>query len=377
MAPIVHECVRLKLNFILIHSGQHYSRNMSETFLRGLDYPPVDYHLKVGSGSHAEETGRGLIRIERVLRLEQPNVVLVQGDTNTVLFGALAAAKLGVPVGHVEAGLRSFDETMPEEINRKIADQVSTFLFAPTETARRNLLHEGMKASRIFVTGNTIVDALDQQLNRPVKIGETRTQLKKNRPRGYFLVTIHRQENVDDARRFREVMKSLGLLRKQFGRDIIYPMHPRARKQMRKLGLRLGRIDTANPLDYNDFIDLERNATLILTDSGGVQEEACILKVPCVTIRNSTERPETLEVGSNILADGNSDDIIAKATNMLSIKRSWSNPFGDGNAAVRIIDALRHNYLEGSQNPAEIPSLQDNLVHPSFVGKSEATRQGL
>ena len=377
MAPIVHECVRLKLNFILIHSGQHYSRNMSEGFLRGLDYPPVDYHLKVGSGSHAEETGRGLIRIEQVLRLERPNVVLVQGDTNTVLSGALAAAKLGVPVGHVEAGLRSFDETMPEEINRKVADHVSTFLFAPTETARLNLLHEGMKASRIFVTGNTIVDAVDQQLHRRVKIRETRTQRKKDQPRGYFLVTIHRQENVDDDQRFREIMKGLGLLRRQFGRDIIYPMHPRARKQMQKLGLRLGRIVIANPLNYNEFIDLERNATLIITDSGGVQEEACILRVPCVTIRNSTERPETVEVGSNILADSNSDDIIAKATNMLSRRRSWSNPFGDGKAAVRILDVLRHNYLESSGNPAEDPFLQDGFVRPSFDGKPEAAHQGL
>jgi len=266
--------------------------------------------------------------------------VLVEGDTNTVLAGALAAVKVGVPVGHVEAGLRSFDRRMPEEVNRVVADHISHLLFAPTEKARENLLREGVGGEKVYVTGNTIVDAVYENLELAKRSGGNNAVEGLGVDGDYFLVTVHRQENVDDPRRFKGILDGLNLVQEYFGLPVIYPIHPRSRRRMREYGLDAGGIVLIEPLDYLSFLLLESRARLVFTDSGGVQEEACILKVPCVTLRDNTERPETIEVGANTLAGAEPKKILEKAKLMIDRDRSWSNPFGDGKAAERIVDIV-------------------------------------
>lgn len=266
----------------------------------------------------------------------EPDVVLVQGDTNTVLAGALAASKLHIKVGHVEAGLCSYDRNMPEEINRIVADHISDYLFAPTENSKSNLIKEGIAEEKISVTGNTIVDSVYQ--NR--EIAERKVNVLKDlglKPKEYFLVTAHRAENVDNRARLKEILKGLELIRCEFGLPVIFPMHPRTRKMVNEFGLGLDGIRAIEPMGFLEFLQLEANARLALTDSGGVQEETCILGVPCVTLRENTERPETVDVKSNILAGADGGTILEKAKQILQQSNSWKNPFGDGNAGRTII----------------------------------------
>ncbi|HML02300.1 MAG TPA: UDP-N-acetylglucosamine 2-epimerase (non-hydrolyzing) [Candidatus Bathyarchaeia archaeon] len=340
-SPIIRECTRVGLEFSIIHTGQHYSHNMDTVFFEQLELPTADCNLEVGSGTHAEQTGKMLIGIERVLLKQKPQIVLVEGDTNTVLAGALAATKLGIKVGHVEAGLRSYDRQMPEETNRTLADHCSDLLFAPTAKARDTLLNERIPKQKIFVTGNTIVDAVKQNIKIANEKRKTRIQKKLDlKPRTYFAVTIHRQENVDNPQRLHGIVEGLEKVQKDTGYPIVYPIHPRTKKNLKKLCLQFNKISTIDPLDYLSFLRLESNARLVLTDSGGVQEEACTLNVPCVTLRDNTERPETLEVGSNILAGTNPDKIVKCTRVMLEKKQRWKNPFGDGKAGERIVKIL-------------------------------------
>ena len=340
MSPVIRECERLGLDYFILHSGQHYSYNMDRVFFEQLELPSAAYNLDVGSGSHAEQTGRMLIGIERILMEEAPDVVLVEGDTNTVLAGALAAVKLGVKVGHVEAGLRSYDRRMPEEINRVLTDHCSDYLFAPTEKSRLILLGEGIKEDKIFVTGNTIVDAIFQNLEISKKRENVLNDLELDAG-GYFLATIHRQENVDDEERFRRILTGLERTQNEFDIPLVYPIHPRAKKRLKDFNVDLKRVMLIEPLDYLGFLQLESNARLVLTDSGGIQEEACIMGVPCVTLRDNTERPETLEVGANVLAGMVPEEIIFKTKLMLAKDCRWGNPFGDGKAGWRIVNRLR------------------------------------
>ena len=340
MSPVIRECERLNLDYFILHTGQHYTYNMDRVFFEQLELAEAKYNLDVGSGKHGEQTGKILSGVEPVLQKERPDVVLVEGDTNTVLAGALAATKLHIKVGHVEAGLRSYDRQMPEEINRVLTDHCSDYLFAPTENARRILLGEGIPDTKIFLTGNTIVDAVFQNL----EIAKDRNNALNDlhlEPRNYFLVTAHRQENVDVRKRFGGIIKGLELVSDEFGLPVIYPIHPRARKMMNHFGLKTNGIEFIEPLDYLSFIQLESKAKLVLTDSGGVQEETCILKVPCVTLRDNTERPETIDVGSNILAGTNAENIASKTEEILNRENKWGNPFGDGKAGERIIKILK------------------------------------
>jgi len=340
MSPVIRECVVRGIDYFILHTGQHYSYDLDRVFFEQLELPESRYNLDVGSGSHGEQTGRMLMGVEKVLEEERPDVVLVEGDTNTVLAGALAACKLGVRVGHVEAGLRSYDRRMPEEINRVLADHCSDYLFAPTENSRKILLGEGLPDEKIFVTGNTIVDAVYQNLGFVErKRGGVLNEYGLERGH-YFLCTVHRQENVDDREVFSSILRGLELVSREFEVPVVYPVHPRARKMMDEFGLK-PKVMLIDPVDYLTFLQLERGAGLILTDSGGVQEEACILGVPCVTLRDNTERPETVDVGSNVIAGTDPGMILEKAKFMLSLKKEWVNPFGDGKAAVRIIDVLR------------------------------------
>lgn len=345
MSPIVRELEGRQTDYFILHTGQHYSYNMDKVFFEQLELPEPKYDLEVGSGSHAEETGKMLMGIEQVLLKERPDVVLVEGDTNSVLAGALTASKLHIKVGHVEAGLRSYDRNMPEEINRILTDHCSDYLFAPTEKAKAILLGEGTPEEKIFVTGNTIVDAVYQNLEiakRTCKLDVTPAAPNTEHrplnlePRNYFLVTLHRQENVDNGARLASILDGLDRVATEFSLPVIYPIHPRSLKMMNHFKLDRGHVALIEPLDFLYFLHIESNARLILTDSGGVQEESCILRVPCVTLRDNTERPETLEVGSNILAGAVSDKILECTRMMLTRENQWQNPFGDGKAGRKI-----------------------------------------
>lgn len=339
MSPIIHECNRLNSDYFILHTGQHYSYNMDRIFFEQLELPEASYNLDVGSGSHGEQTGKMLMGIEEVLTKEQPDIVLVEGDTNTVLAGALAACKLGIRIGHVEAGLRSYNWRMPEEINRVLTDNCSDYLFAPTENSRRILLSEGISDDKIFVTGNTIVDAVYQNLDT-AKEKRILNDLHLE-PKDYFLVTAHRQENVDVKERLKGIISGLELIGEEFGFPVVYPIHPRTRKRMNHFGIKAGNITFVEPVDYFSFLQLEANSQLVLTDSGGVQEETCILNVPCVTLRDNTERPETLEVGSNMLVGTEPERILEGVRLMLNIENNWKNPFGDGRASERIVGIIK------------------------------------
>ena len=341
MAPVIRECQRRGLDYSIIHTGQHYSYQMDRIFFEQLELPQPDHNLDVGSGNHGEQTGRILADLEAVLMAERPDVVLVQGDTNTVMAGALAASKLHIKVGHVEAGLRSYDRSMPEEINRVVADHVSDYCFAPTETSKANLLKEGIAEEKIHVTGNTIVDSVYQNLEIAMRKVNILADLDLE-PKGYFLVTSHRQENVDNKDRLGEIIRGLEMVKSEFGLPVVFPVHPRTRKMVESFGFELDGIRAIEPLGFLEFLQLEAGARLALTDSGGVQEETCILGVPCVTLRDNTERPETLEVGANVLAGTVSQRIMDGARNMLEAGESWKNPFGDGNAGQRIIQILEN-----------------------------------
>ena len=335
MSPIIRECEARNLDYFILHSGQHYSYEMDRAFFEDLDLPEPKYNLDVGSGTHAGQTARILTGIEDVLMKEEPDIVLVQGDTNTVMAGALAAAKLHIRVGHVEAGLRSFNRTMPEEINRVVADHVSDYLFAPTETARRYLQNEGIEENKICVTGNTIVDAVFQ--NR--ELSKKKTDILDTlglAPREYFLVTSHRQENVDNPENLRSIIAGLEAVHREYSLPIILPMHPRTRKMVEQFGIPLDGISAMSPVGFLEFLQLESNARLVLTDSGGVQEETCILGVPCVTLRKNTERPETIEVGGNMLVGADSKRICEGVRAMLARRAGWANPYGDGTAGSMI-----------------------------------------
>lgn len=342
MAPLIRECERRNQDYFILHTGQHYSYKMDRVFFEELELSPSEYNLDAGSGNHAEQTGRIMTGIERVLMKTRPEIVLVQGDTNTVLAGALAASKLQIKVGHVEAALRSYDRNMPEEINRVVADHISDYLFAPTETAKNNLIIEGIPEDKIFVTGNTIVDSVYQNKG----IAERKDDVLKNlglKSKEYFLVTVHRAENVDNSNRLGEIIRGLVLMGREFSLPVVFPMHPRTKEMVQEFGFELDCIRTIDPVGFLEFLQLEANARLVLTDSGGVQEETCILGVPCVTLRDNTERPETLAVKSNILVGAKSEAIITGAKHMLSQGNCWKNPFGDGNASRLIIDNLGLN----------------------------------
>jgi UDP-N-acetylglucosamine 2-epimerase (non-hydrolysing) len=339
MAPVIRELEKRNRDYFILHTGQHYSYNLDRVFFERLRLPSANYNLEVGSRSSGEQIARILTGSEKVLVEEKPDVVLVEGDTNSVLAGALAAVTLHIKLGHVEAGLRSYDRSMPEEINRILADHCADFLFAPTEKAKAILLGEGLPDARIFVTGNTIVDAVHQNL----QIAREKENIVRKlglKPRQYFLVTLHRPGNVDHPARFGSIIDGLNKIGAELGSPVVYPIHPRSRKMMTEFNLEPKNIKLIEPVDFLEFLQLESNARLVLTDSGGVQEESCILGVPCVTLRDNTERPETIEVGANILAGASPDKILECSREMLRRKNIWENPFGDGKAAVKIIDLI-------------------------------------
>jgi UDP-N-acetylglucosamine 2-epimerase (non-hydrolysing) len=343
MNSIIKECKKRNLDFFILHTNQHYSKNLDKIFFENLELPAPKYNLNANSGTHGQETAIMLLGIEKILMKERPDIVLVEGDTNTVLSAALAASKLKIKVGHIEAGLRSYSKEMPEEINRVLTDHCSDFLFAPTKKAKEILINEGVSKNKIFVTGNTIVDAIYQNS----KLSEKQSKILEKlgiQKRNFILLTLHRPENVDKKEKIKEIFRGLELIYRKFNLPIIFPIHPRTEKNLKKFNLKIPEgIKLTEPAGYFDFLKLEINARLILTDSGGVQEEACILKIPCITIRDNTERPETIEVGSNILAGTIPKNILYCARKMLNRKRKWKNPFGNGKSGKKIVDIILNN----------------------------------
>lgn len=331
MAPIIKELKKRDIDYFVIHTGQHYSYNLDKVFFENFKLEKPRYNLEVGSGTHGKQTGEILKRIERVLIEEKPELVLVEGDTNTVLASALAASKLHIKVGHVEAGLRSFWKWMPEEINRVLTDHISDLLFAPTEIARNNLLNEGIREG-VYIVGNTIVDSL--KLKKIEKI-----------EKDFILLTLHREENADNPEKLKSIIKGTEMISEYFDTPVIYPIHPRTKKNLKKFGIEINKkfIKLVDPLNYFKFLSYLKSCKFVLTDSGGVQEEACILKIPCITLRDNTERPETINIGANILAGSNPGKILESAVKMSKANKKWENPYGKdvGKKIVDIVQASR------------------------------------
>jgi len=342
LSPLFLELKKRRIRFHLIHTGQHYSFNMDKLFFQDLIIAEPDFLLGVGSGTHSKQTGEILIRTEKVLLKEKPDIVLVEGDTNSVIAAALAATKLNIKVAHIEAGLRSFDREMPEELNRVLTDRISDYLFAPTKLSKENLLREGIDKNKIFVTGNTIVDATLKNIDIARKRSKILYEINISE-NNYFLLTLHREENVDNKIRLKEIILSIDRLSRDY--PIVFPAHPRTIKRLKEFNLsrsvkQIKNLMLIEPIGYLDFLSLEANARLVLTDSGGVQEETCILKVPCVTLRENTERPETVDVGSNIIVGWKRRGIKGGVQKMLNKKREWQQPFGNGKTAQKIVDII-------------------------------------
>ena len=340
MASIIKECQLRNLDFIIINTGQHYSDNMSKIFFEELDLPQPDYNLEVGSGPHGRQTGKMLDRIEHVLLKERPDVVLTQGDTDSSFAGALAAAKIHIKVGHVESGLRSGDFSMAEELNRRMTDHISDYLFCPTTDSKQNLLKEGINPNKIFVTGNTIVDAVKTYLPIAEKKSNILTKLNL-KPKGYFLMTLHRPSNVDNCNNIIHIINGLQLIYAWTRIHIVLPLHPRTEKQLDKFNLSFPDfVKIIEPVGFFDFLVLEKDAMLGLYDSAGAVEESTILGVPAITLRENTERPEAIDCGANILTGPDSDKMLRGAIKMLENHIPWKNPFGDGTAGKQIIDII-------------------------------------
>lgn len=335
-APVSRE-IRKEHTEILVHTGQHYDYAMSRVFFDELGIPEPDYNLGVGSGSHGWQTGQMMIRIEQVLLKEQPDWVLVYGDTNSTLAGALAAAKLHIPVAHVEAGLRSYNRRMPEEINRVLTDHASDLLLAPTATAAANLRYEGIPEERIHLVGDVMYDAA---LFYGAK-AEAKSRILERlglRPKGYVLATVHRAENTDDPERLRAIFE--GLSQVACSIPVVVPLHPRTRAALDRAGLSDGTVDALaliEPVGYLDMALLEKHASVIATDSGGVQKEAFFYRVPCVTLRLETEWTELVELGWNHVVQQLEPGKVATAIRLASGPASIDGqPYGNGDAAVRI-----------------------------------------
>lgn len=339
IAPIMEEIRRRpQLNGKLVHTGQHFSAEMSDLFFSELGIPEPDINLGIGGGSHTRQTAEIMLKLEPVLSSDSPDLVLVVGDVNSTMATALVAAKLGIPIAHVEAGLRSFDRTMPEEINRLVTDALSDYLFATEPAGVQNLLREGIPENRIFLVGNVMIDTLLRFRAQAAKSDVLeRLHLK---PGTFGVVTLHRPSNVDNPQRLSSLLQALATLSCRL--PLVFPVHPRTRQRMDNLGIPGGGFIFAPPLGYLDFIHLMSQARIVFTDSGGIQEETTILQVPCLTLRENTERPITIEQGTNRLAGVDPENILRLAEEILASSPSVGRipELWDGKASGRIIDIL-------------------------------------
>jgi UDP-N-acetylglucosamine 2-epimerase (non-hydrolysing) len=335
-APVLHAMRDLpRMRQTLVHTGQHYDKNLSDVFFSQLQIQAPDINLGVGSGTHARQTADIMSGFEPVLLERKPNLVLVYGDVNSTVAAALVCAKLLVPVGHVEAGLRSFDRTMPEEINRIVTDRLADLLFTPSEDGDENLTREGVPTEKIHRVGNVMIDSL-------VRLLPVASQCATNGfPERFALVTLHRPSNVDDAETLKKILESLLAVSEQL--DVVFPVHPRTRARISQFGLSANRLHLSEPLPYVEFVALQKRATAVITDSGGIQEETTYLQVPCLTLRSNTERPVTVSMGTNTLVGQDSSKLADELSAILAGngKRGTIPPLWDGHAAERIADVLQ------------------------------------
>ncbi|MFN2588988.1 MAG: non-hydrolyzing UDP-N-acetylglucosamine 2-epimerase [Actinomycetota bacterium] len=342
IAPIFREmAVRSGIDPVLVHTGQHFDEAMSEGFLRVLELPRPDVHLEVGSGTEAWQTGQIVTRVEPVVAELRPDVGVVVGDVTSTLAAALALSLAKVPVAHVEAGLRSRDWTMPEERNRVVVDRISQFLFTPSADADANLVAEGIDPANVFRVGNVMIDSLDWVLPR-LAVDDTLERYGVGDAGAFGLVTLHRAGNVDDDGILKGLIAALVEIAEEI--PLLFPVHPRTHKRLEALGISLDGTGVAHlpPVSYSDFTALLSRAALVLTDSGGIQEEAVVLGVPCLTLRENTERPITLESGLNRLAGTDRETVVRLARETLRQRRRAAQrpPLWDGAAARRIVDVL-------------------------------------
>ncbi len=348
IAPLMREMKQhSELHPLLVHTGQHYDEKMSQLFFDELHIPRPDIDLEVGSASHSVQTAKIMMAFEQVLLQEQPDMVVVVGDVNSTIGCALPATKLHIPVAHVEAGLRSFDREMPEEINRVLTDAISDLLFVTEPSGRTNLLHEGIAEENIHVVGNVMIDTL--LANKAKAAQSSILQTLTLQPREYALLTLHRPSNVDVRETFIRILDALEEIQTQI--PLIFPAHPRTRKRIDEFGLHERVASMTNfrliaPLGYLDFLKLMTETKLMLTDSGGIQEETTILRVPCVTLRENTERPITVDQGTNVVVGTSTDRILIESQNILAgqTKASQMPDLWDGKAAERIVAILRETF---------------------------------
>jgi len=350
-APLIHLASKdPEIYLEIVHTGQHYDYELTKIFFEELNIPDPIANLEVGSGTHAWQTAEIMIRLEKILAKQMPDLVLVPGDTNSTLAGALTASKLNIPVGHIEAGPRSYDMELPEEINRRLTDHCSTLLFTPTENCTKNLLKEGIDKNKIHQTGDTMYDLLLQQLPKAEKT-KILQQLTLER-KSYAVLTSHRPENVENPQNLNNIVNAMITLKPL---TIVFPAHPRTQKQLRKIKLyseiqKNNHIKLIKPLGYHEMLKLVKNAKLILTDSGGMQKEAFWLKTPCITLlqRTKTEWPETTQVGANRLIGANAKRMVKTVKEIIEneeqIKKKFEklpNPFGDGRASKKILEIIK------------------------------------
>jgi len=318
----------------LVHTGQHYDANMSDVFFSQLEMPAPDVNLEVGSGSHARQTAEIMTHFEPVVLDRRPDFVLVYGDVNSTVAAALVSAKLSIRIGHVEAGLRSFDWTMPEEINRVVTDRLTDLLFTPSEDADANLKREGVPPEKIHRVGNVMIDSLVRLLPAAANISTN------GFPESYALVTLHRPSNVDDSESLRSILRSLAEISQSL--DVIFPVHPRTRQRIKEIGEVAEKLHLSEPLPYIDFLALQSRAVVVITDSGGIQEETTYLGVPCLTLRSNTERPLTVSAGTNVMVGEDRQKLSDELAKILSgkAKKGTIPPLWDGHAGERIAAAL-------------------------------------
>ncbi len=333
MAPVIRACRAAGVPNFVLHTGQHYDYALDGLFFAQLELPPPDVRLEIRGGPRDEQLARTRAAVREVLAAKRATAIVAQGDTNSTLGAALGGRDAGLPVVHIEAGLRCGDLRMAEEHNRRECDAFATLLCAPTHLSSENLLRENVPG-RIAVTGNTVVDELERQL---AQLPEPDLSAFDVSPKRYLLATVHRRETVEDDAALRDVFRGLALAAEHTGLPVIAPLHPRTQQRLAELAVPLGdRVRAVPPAGYVEFLQLHRSAALVLTDSGGVQEEACVLGVPCVILRETTERPEAVHVGAARIAGVRSDDILSATRALFGRGERWENPFGDGKAGERI-----------------------------------------
>jgi UDP-N-acetylglucosamine 2-epimerase len=379
LAPIIKEFQHSKLKLTLIHTGQHYDYEMSRQFFLELGLPDPDVNLEVGAGSQAYQVAETMIRLEKRLEANRPSFVIVAGDGNPTLGAALAASKLRIPVCHLEAGLRSYDYEMPEELNRRVTDHVSTILIAPTEIATTNLRQEGFRRERILRAGDTMVDVLNISRNK-IEHSTILDELYL-KERTYGVITLHRAENVDDPQRLGNIVTALTKL----NRHVIFPVHPRTLSRLKRTNLetmlkKSGKITLTKPLGYFDMIRLMSKSRVVMTDSGGIQKEVFQLGVPCITLRNSTEWIETVLLGRNVLVGDNRSRIVKAfedAWNRKSPKKATptTSPYGEGGAAKKIVSTLIKLFNAGKLEVPKTDFLETGMPIP-FTAKAPVAALG-